>query len=316
MPRPVLLALRPLGLGDLCTAVPALRALRRAHPEHRLLLACEPVLRDLARWTGAVDDVLPARPLEPLQGVHRPDVAVDLHGRGPASQRILVATRPHRLIAFRNDEVPATRHLPPWIEDEHEVRRWCRLVAACGCPADASDLDLGVPESAVASGHGGFALVHPGAASPARRWPAERFAAVARHLRHHGLNVVVSGGAAEIQLARAVHAAAPGSRLLAGATTPMDMLALTGRAQLVVCGDTGVAHLATATRTPSVVLFGPTPPSRWGPPANRSAHRVLWRGMHGDPHADRVDRGLSAIETAEVLHVVDELLAVAAPALA
>jgi ADP-heptose:LPS heptosyltransferase len=271
------------------------------------------VLSDLARWTGAVDDVLPARPLEPLEGVHRPEVAVDLHGRGPASQRILLATEPRRLIAFRNDELPATRHLPPWVEREHEVRRWCRLVCACGCPADPCDLGLAVPDSTIAAEHDGCALVHPGAASAARRWPADRFAAVARHLLRRDLRVLITGGPSEVALARAVQAAAPGSCVVAGATTPLDMLALAGRARLVVCGDTGVAHLATATGTPSVLLFGPTPPCLWGPPADRAAHRVLWRGTRGDPHASHLDPGLSSIGVADVVRAVDEQLALAVP---
>jgi ADP-heptose:LPS heptosyltransferase len=72
-------------------------------------------------------------------------------------------------------------------------------------------------------------------------------------------------------------------------------------AACVVCGDTGVAHLATALRTPSVVLFGPTPPAAWGPPPERPWHRVLWAGGTGDPHADVPDAGLLAIEPADVL---------------
>jgi ADP-heptose:LPS heptosyltransferase len=68
-----------------------------------------------------------------------------------------------------------------------------------------------------------------------------------------------------------------------------------------VCGDTGVAHLATAFGTPSVVLFGPTPPSEWGPPPNRPRHQVLWAGRRGDPHGQSPDAGLLAIEVPDVL---------------
>ena len=84
--------------------------------------------------------------------------------------------------------------------------------------------------------------------------------------------------------------------MLAGRTTLAELAGIVAGAGRVVCGDTGVAHLATAFGTPSVVLFGPTPPTHWGPPATlRARHRVLWTGRPGDPHAGRVDAGLLGI---------------------
>jgi ADP-heptose:LPS heptosyltransferase len=77
----------------------------------------------------------------------------------------------------------------------------------------------------------------------------------------------------------------------------------------VVVGDTGIAHLATALATPSVVLFGPVPPSQWGPPAS-PRHRVLWHpgdGRPGDPHAVRPEPRLLRITTNEVLHALATL---------
>ena len=64
--RPLLLVLRALGLGDLLTGVPALRALRADFPEHRLVLAAPRALAPLAKLTGAVDAVADAAPLTPL----------------------------------------------------------------------------------------------------------------------------------------------------------------------------------------------------------------------------------------------------------
>ena len=74
-----------------------------------------------------------------------------------------------------------------------------------------------------------------------------------------------------------------------------------------MCGDTGVGHLATALGTPSVVLFGPVPPSEWGPPVSRPQHRALWAGRRGDPHAPTVDPGLLRITTEAVFHAMDAL---------
>jgi ADP-heptose:LPS heptosyltransferase len=69
---------------------------------------------------------------------------------------------------------------------------------------------------------------------------------------------------------------------------------------VVACGDTGIAHLATAYGTPAVVVFGPTPPWLWGPPMWHP-HVALWSGTCGDPLADEPDAGLLRIDAEEVL---------------
>jgi ADP-heptose:LPS heptosyltransferase len=266
----LLVAERDLGLGDLLTAIPALRALARAFPDHRRVLVASPAFRPLLELAGTGFEL--ARELP--RGA---DVAVNLHGRGPQSTERLKAAGPRRLIAFHDET---------WRTGEHEVERWCRLLREHGIPADPADLDLHLPIPKT-----GATVIHPGAASAARRWPAERWAAVARALEGP---VLVTAG--------------PGERGLAGSIAPAVLqtdlagLAVTiAGSRLVLCGDTGVAHLATAFRTPSVVLFGPTPPSEWGPPPERPWHRALWTGRRGDPHAATPDPGLLEIQVEDVL---------------
>jgi ADP-heptose:LPS heptosyltransferase len=95
--------------------------------------------------------------------------------------------------------------------------------------------------------------------------------------------------------------------VLAGRTDLAGLARVIAEADRVVCGDTGVGHLATALGTPSVVLFGPVPPSRWGPPPGDPAHRALWAGGTGDPHADVVDPGLLRIGVDRVLEELEAL---------
>jgi ADP-heptose:LPS heptosyltransferase len=299
----VLLVLRALGLGDLLTAVPALRALADAFPHHRRVLAAPAALRPIAALTGAVDAVADARPLEPIRLGASPDVGVNLHGRGPQSHEVVLATRPRRLVAFEHVEVPRSWGSPRWREDEHEVRRWCRLLAEHGIPADPRRLALEPPTRVAPGAAAGATLVHPGAASPSRRWPVERWATVARFEALAGRRVLVTGSPSERRLAEQV-AAGGGldpSAVLAGRTDLEELASVVASAGLVLSGDTGVAHLATAFGTPSVVLFGPTPPDRWGPPEDRSRHVVLWRGHSGDPHAPTTDPGLLEIGVEDVL---------------
>jgi ADP-heptose:LPS heptosyltransferase len=283
---PILLVLRALGLGDLATVVPVLRALRRSYPDYELTLAAPAPLAPLAAATGAVDrlHVTPAYVRSPIKALYwygeRPRLAVNLHGSGPQSHRALLAIRPERMLAFAS---PAAGHFngPQWSADEHEVSRWCRLLNWAGVPADPDDLSLPVPPPP--RGLGGVVVVHPGASGAERRWPVARFATVARILAGDGYRVVVTGSVAEFADAAAVAAGAglPCSAVLAGRTDLSMLGAIIGNARLLICGDTGVAHLATAYGTPSVVLFGPISPALWGPPPDRDRHVVLWHGPDG-----------------------------------
>lgn len=308
--RSRLLILRALGLGDLLTAVPALRALARAYPDYERTLAAP---APLAPLVGCIDPDLGIQPVGELDAlpasVHGANMAVNLHGRGPQSHRLLLDASPDALIWFEHPEVTESTGTPRWVAAEHEVRRWCRLLDESDVPADPAELDIRPPAGEAPKAARGATLLHPGAASGARRWPAERFAEVALHERRHGRRVVVTGGAEEVEPARQIVSRA-GLRpecMLAGQTDLADLARAVGAAARVVCGDTGVAHLATALGTPSVVLFGPTSPEHWGPPAERSRHRVLWKGASGDPHSAEPFAGLLELQPDEVIDALESL---------
>jgi ADP-heptose:LPS heptosyltransferase len=302
------LVLRALGLGDLLTAVPALRALRRACPGERLVLAAPRQLAELVTLVDAVDQLLPTAALGALAwSGPAPRLAVNLHGAGPESITDLLRVRPERLLTHRHADFPGLAG-PHWRADLHEVDRWCRLVEHAGMHTERGDLALPTPPEPSAAP--GAVVLHPGAAYPARRWPPQSFAAVAAALSGNGNRVVLTGTAGERGLAREVasRAGLADTAVLAGRTGLAGLAALVSEAALVVCGDTGVAHLATAYGTPSVVLFGPTPPRLWGPPPDRDRHRALWAGTTGDPHGEHPDPGLLRLSEARVLAEVGELM--------
>lgn len=340
---PRILLLRALGLGDFLTGVPAYRAVKRAFPQHEVVLAAPGQFADLVELTGAIDRLLPTEELAPVRWpwpYQAPELAVDLHGNGPASRVLLERLRPSRVIGFGIRRAPnrGVCHLGPrWLPGEHEVNRWCRLLTRSGIPADPADLDLLLPDvngdgdssgssdgdgsrtrqrAAAGPWPGGFArpiIIHPGAAYASRRWPAARFAAVAGYLNKSGWRVLVTGSPSERDLAEYIvrTAGLPPHAAVAGQTTPLALASIVAQAALVVSGDTGVAHLATAFRRPSVVLFGPIPPQEWGPPPDRPWHVALHAaepGYHGDPHGDEVDPALGAIRATDVIAAVDKLL--------
>ncbi|MEU6532703.1 glycosyltransferase family 9 protein [Streptomyces sp. NPDC046928] len=301
------LVLRALGLGDLLAGVPALRGLRRAFPGDHVVLALPPALQEAALATRAVDDILPAE--APGRGVPDlthwtgppPDLAVDLHGNGPASRDALAALRPRTLLAFADGT-------PVWRADEHERERWCRFLAAHGIAADPEDVRL--PPPGVPSPAPGAVVVHPGAESAARRWPAGRYAAVVRDLRAAGHRVVLTGGPREDALVREIaeRAGLPPWDLLPGGLPFARLSALVAHAALLISGDTGLAHLAVAHGTPSVTLFGPVPPHLWGPPPLRRHIALYAPGPPGDPHGDTPDPCLLRITADEVVVAARSLL--------
>lgn len=305
---PELVVLRALKLGDLLVAVPALRALRRAFPEHRI--------RYLApAWLEPIVDLVGGIELFDTPGLDAPiafggdvDIAVNLHGRGPQSNRRLDALNPHRRIGHhQTDAGGPVWQGPEWLADIHERERWTRMLRWHGIDADPMELYLDPPP--VASVYPGAVIVHPGAAYASRQWPVERFAELARAVADAGHEVVLTGSASERERALAVARSAglADEAVLAGSCDLAQMAALVHQATAVISADTGAAHLASAYRTPSVVLFGPAAPEQWGPPPG--PHRVLTdaRRRRGDVFADQPDPALLAVGPGDVLAALADL---------
>jgi heptosyltransferase-1 len=121
-----------------------------------------------------------------------------------------------------------------------------------------------IEERVAEAGARDFAIINPGAGWGAKRWPADRYGAVARALACCGLKSIVNYGPGEDQLAHEAEASSGGAaKALAFSIT--ELIALTRRAKLFVGGDTGPLHLAAALGVPVVAIFGPTDPARNGP---------------------------------------------------
>jgi len=161
-------------------------------------------------------------------------------------------------------------------EDQPEPLRDLRIVSAAGYqPSDDDDLLLAVHQklpvvddllgdAVDTAGDAGFVVVHPGAAVPARAWPAGHHEDAVRMLAERGHRVVVTGGPDERELTARVagdHALDLGGRLSFD-----ELAAVLQRAAVTVVGNTGPAHLSAAVGTPVVSLFSPVVPSiRWRP---------------------------------------------------
>ncbi len=294
------------GLGDFLCATPALRALRRGLPHVHITLIGLPEQAALSSRYGLWDAFLPfpgapglpevpfdAKRLAAFLNTYRGrfDAVLQLHGSGPQSNTFVRALAAPLTVGFyqKGQEKPPGPHFLPWREGEHEVRRGLRLLSYLGIREDeVRDAALSFPlhaddfaqANALRRKYGlrDYLILHPGAASEAKRWPLEHFATVGQEAQKLELQVVVTGSAGERDLAQRLTQMLPGSINLCGKTDLGTLAALLKGARLLICNDTGVSHLAAATQTPSVVIFLKTDPARWAP-LDRSRHIVIQAGL-------------------------------------
>lgn len=282
-----------LFLGDLLCATPAINAVKRRFPQAEITLMGLPWARELADRLPAVDrfEVFPGHPALPDWPVDEPeapvfferarragyDLAIQLHGSGGITNEIVAGFGAGTTIGYGAEGDAGMTAVLPWREDEREILRWLRLVSLIGADAGETRIELPLTDAdrrraddlpgGLAAGSGPLVGLHAGAKDPARRWPAERFAELGDALaRRHGARIVLTGSAGERALTGAIRERMRALALdLAGTTDLGALAALIARLDLLVTNDTGASHVAAAMRTPSVVLFGPSRPTRWAP---------------------------------------------------
>ncbi len=328
---------RALVLGDMLCALPALRALRAAWPRAQLTLIGLPWAQalverlpwidrfiafpghaglpertpDVAAWPGFVETVRAARL----------DLLLQMHGSGGLTNPLVAGWGARRHAGFFEPGHwrPDRELFVPWPERGHEIERLLALTDHLGLARQGLHLDFPVRDEdrawVAARWPQPYACLHPGAQLASRRWPPERFAAIGDVLASRGLQVLVTGTAGEAGIAHDVASRmrAP-ARVLAGETTLWTLGALIEGAQLLVCNDTGVSHIAAALGTPSVVVSLGADVARWAP-LDQARHRVLWKSVPCRPCGHAVcPIGHGCATGLEVGPVADAVLAALAPA--
>lgn len=306
--------LRGGGLGDLLFTLPALDALAAAYPEaeivllgtgmHRALLEGRPgpiarvEVLPRTRGVGVSDqmegDAAATAALQHRMVAERFDLACQLHGGGRYSNPFLLGLRArHSVGTATTDAAPLERTLP-YLYYQHEVVRWLETVALAGAVPVSAEPHLvvtmderqrgrellaraGIVDAGLSRAEG-LMVVHPGATDPRRRWPAGRFAEIARRAAADGLRVVLVGEGEDAPLADGIAADAARTvgravTSLAGRVTLPELAAVLALADVFVGNDSGPRHLAHAVGTPTASVF-------WvgnlinGGPLTRTDHRV------------------------------------------
>jgi len=308
------LCVRLDSLGDVLMTGPAMRALRFANPHRRITLLSsragiaaaalmpevDAAIRYDAPWMkGALP--LPTRDLEMrdtlAEGRYDAAVIFTVYSQSPLPAALLchLADIPLRVAHCRENPYGLLTDWVPETEPEqavrHEVQRQLDLVRAVGASTIHSNMRIAVPAHARAAVDDRIALagiahatpllvLHPGASAASRRYPADRFAHVARELlAAWDGHIVVTGGAEEAALVDTVVGPSAGTGRIHGVAGHLDLpelAALIERAHLLISNNSGPVHVAACVGTPVVDLYALTNPQHtpWNVP-----HRVLFRDV-------------------------------------
>lgn len=274
-----ILVIRPGGIGDAVLLLPMLSALRAAVPESPVDVLCEGRNAPFFGLCPEIDRILvyDAHPFSALRALRRVRYAAVLDteqfhnfsavlaARTRAPLRIGFNVNPNRLGLFTH----CVNYDLAGPEDAQFLRLLC---AALGrdvpLPPRFGILSRARLPSPPPDLPSRFVLLHAGGSVSAKRWPADRYALLCRNLTDAtGLPVVLTGSSSDVPFAaRIAEGAGEAVRNLCGRHSLPETAALCAAASLLVGPDSGLAHLSVALGTPSVVLFGPSDPVKWGPP--------------------------------------------------
>ena len=336
-----ILIVRLGSLGDLVHTLPAVAAIRRAHPTARIDWLVDAVHQDFLELVPILSSVvvLRDRGARGWLAVRRElraneyDVALDFQGllKSAGLARLSGAAN---VLGFERSALREGAAAPLYTQrvsidsGQHVIRKNLQLASAVGAAVafennasafPIAPVDVPAISSFVASLGGPYALVNPGAAWPNKRWPAEKLAEVAREIHaRHGLVPVILWGPGEEEVAHAIVNWAGGTARLAPPTGLRDLVALMRGASLMLSGDTGPTHIAAALGVPIVALFGPTDAARNGPWAADDISISRYEAC--DCHYERKCRRdasqwcLGTIQVDEVTSAIDARLRTAARA--
>jgi heptosyltransferase I len=295
--KPAILAVRLGAMGDILHALPAVAALKRGHPDRRLVWVVEPKWAALLERNPFVDRVVLLHRdslvglLASRRTIHEMNYhyAVDFQGL-LKSALVARAAKPHRIFGFdarlvRERAATLLYTKAVFTEAAHVVDRNLALAAAAGgnvSGVPVFSLPPGVPEGELPRSD--FVLASPLAGWASKQWPMEHYRALAMRLWSElGVPLVLNGapGAAF----RMIDPAIPHYSGLPG------LIDASRRAAAVLGVDSGPLHLAAALGKPGVAIFGPTDPARNGPYGgslrvlrSASASTTYKRGTEIDPN--------------------------------
>jgi len=293
--------IRLRSMGDCVLTTPGLSLLKRARPDLEVGVAVEPRFAAIFDGNPAVSKII-----EPnWMAIRRwkPKLCLNLHGGSRSFWMTLLsgakwrAGFAHHYFTFAyNVKIGRAQSILGVRGVVHTAEHLASAFFALGVPiSDVPRAQLFVRDKEMNAlpVQGRYAVLHPFAATPEKRWPAEKFCELARFLSLWKMEPVILAGAEDDVSAFGSH------RVFRG--TLSEAKALVSRASLFVGNDSGPAHMAAAFGIRTVVLFGPSKPAIWGPWRTESEIVVGPDGL-ADVPVSRVVSALERLRSLEEAH--------------
>ncbi|MBX7173968.1 MAG: glycosyltransferase family 9 protein [Pyrinomonadaceae bacterium] len=276
------LIVRLRSIGDTVLSTPSLIALRRFLPDARIDILLEDWVAPVLENFEAIDNVLTVGKTSKSRfktmwqlRQNKYDVAFNFHGGTTATFFVLASGARHR-VGFETYQYSFLyNHLLSssadfWQQEKtHSAEQQLALLGFVGVPVDdrpKSSLTISENSSFIVH-HSSFpfALFHPVAAFPTKQWATENFAEIAEFLVNKGLQIVAVGTKKERGILEKLQKISPVSIQTYDSLTLPQITNLASRAKIFVGNDSGIAHIAAAVKTPSVVVFGSSNRAHWSP---------------------------------------------------
>lgn len=303
-------------LGDMILTLPLLDLLRSTGAASPLAVLAAPAGARLLETQGAADVLIEfdkrqadSGPVGTLRAARaarefRADAVLIPHRSFRSAAIAALAGSPRRIGFDESGGRALLTESLPYRAHEHEIERVASLATALGVelPPGRVPFRIRVPEDAreriertLAANTGcPLALLAPGSRWTTKRWPAERYAALADRLAGAGFRVVLAGGEADAEVSAAVASLSDTETLdTTGRISVAEWLALVERSTIVISNDSAAAHAAAGTGVAAVAVFGPTVPAQGFAPYTDRARVIEVDlecrpcGKHGAEHCAR-----------------------------
>jgi ADP-heptose:LPS heptosyltransferase len=284
--------LRALQLGDMLCMIPAARALRATYPDTQITLIGLPWAESFtSRFHNYFDHFIhfPGYPGLPEQRFDAAayerfvvdvrnssfDLLIQMQGNGNIVNGIMTGWGAKHLAGFKQPSMESVSGLfINYPGSVHEIERHLFLMEHLGIVSQGHSIEFPVTRNEIDElaslelpfRKGGYVVIHPGSRGTYRQWPPQHFASAASVCYRHGFGIVITGIPGEEEIVKNVIDRLEAPYYNACGKTGLGTAAkLIEDAALIVCNCTGVSHIASAMRTPGIIISMDGEPERWGP---------------------------------------------------